>query len=298
MPCFFNGIFGHKPSTRIVPNTGGLPEAHGKHEDYLVTGPMCRNAEDLIPMLSVLAGPEKTRLLRLTDEVKMKNLKFYFAEDDGGFPLVSPVHPELKVAQKNFIAGFKREFNIEVEKVKIAELYHSLGIWMNSMASEKNRPSFCSDLADNKGAVNPWFEMFKWILNISKHTLPALLLGMSEKMINTTSKEHLKCVELGKKLKIKLNELLGENEVLIYPSHSTPAPYHSQPILKSFNFSYTAVFNILGVPVTQVPLGVGSWGVPLGVQVVAGLNMDRNSLAVALEAQRMFGGWFPPAPVL
>ena len=73
----------------------------------------------------------------------------------------------------------------------------------------------------------------------------------------------------------------GDNGVLIYPSHSTPAPYHGQPIVKTFNFAYTAIFNILGNPVTQVPLGLGSSGFPLGVQVVAGLNMDRLSIAVA-----------------
>jgi Asp-tRNA(Asn)/Glu-tRNA(Gln) amidotransferase A subunit family amidase len=53
MPCFFNGIFGHKPSTGIVPNAGQLPPAHGNHNVYLVTGPMCRSAGDLVPMYKV-----------------------------------------------------------------------------------------------------------------------------------------------------------------------------------------------------------------------------------------------------
>ena len=53
----------------------------------------------------------------------------------------------------------------------------------------------------------------------------------------------------------------------MYPSHPTPAPYHGQPLVKHFNFAYTAIFNILGNPVTQLPLGIGQWGVPLGVQV-------------------------------
>ena len=87
-----------------------------------------------------------------------------------------------------------------------------------------------------------------------------------------------------------------QDGVLIYPSHATPAPYHTQPILKTFNFGYTAIFNILGNPVTQVPLGMGSWGVPLGVQVVGGKNMDRLTIAVAREAERLFGGWVPPSP--
>ena len=44
----------------------------------------------------------------------------------------------------------------------------------------------------------------------------------------------------------------GDNGVLIYPSHPTPAPYHGLPLLRPFNAGYTAIFNVLGNPVTQV----------------------------------------------
>ena len=42
-------------------------------------------------------------------------------------------------------------------------------------------------------------------------------------------------------------------------------------------------------------LVLGSWGVPLGIQVVAGRNQDRNCLAVASELERLFGGWVAPS---
>ena len=36
MPSFFNGIFGHKPSTGIVPNgPGQRPVAHGEIDKFL-----------------------------------------------------------------------------------------------------------------------------------------------------------------------------------------------------------------------------------------------------------------------
>ena len=93
-------------------------------------------------------------------------------------------------------------------------------------------------------------------------------------------------------LNSKLEEILGNNGVLLYPSHSTPAPYHGQALIKTANFSYTAIFNVLGNPVTQVPLGISkTWGVPLGIQVVSAKNQDRNSLYMALQLEKMFGGW-------
>ena len=45
---------------------------------------------------------------------------------------------------------------------------------------------------------------------------------------------------------------------------------------------------------TQVPLGLGERGLPLGVQVAAGPGRDHVSIAVALELERVFGGWVPP----
>lgn len=64
-----------------------------------------------------------------------------------------------------------------------------------------------------------------------------------------------------------IQELLGDNGVLLAPSCPSAAPYHNQTLTKPFLLIYTAIFNILGVPATQVPLGLGSWGVPLGIQV-------------------------------
>lgn len=41
----------------VISNDCQYPPASGRHEDYLSTGPMCRYAEDLLPMLRIMAGP-------------------------------------------------------------------------------------------------------------------------------------------------------------------------------------------------------------------------------------------------
>jgi fatty acid amide hydrolase 2 len=56
----------------------------------------------------------------------------------------------------------------------------------------------------------------------------------------------------------------------------------------------TAVFNLLGLPVTEVPLGLNDAGIPLGVQVAAGRDRDHVAIAAALELERAFGGWVSP----
>lgn len=61
-----------------------------------------------------------------------------------------------------------------------------------------------------------------------------------------------------------------------------------------YNFSYWSLFNVLHVPATQVPLGLNSEGIPIGIQVVATRNRDRDCIAVAQELERVFDGWVPP----
>ena len=62
MPAFFNGIFGHKPTTGIVPNYGQQPVAEKSLNTFLTTGPMSRYCADLLPMYRVLAAENLNKL--------------------------------------------------------------------------------------------------------------------------------------------------------------------------------------------------------------------------------------------
>ena len=72
------------------------------------------------------------------------------------------------------------------------------------------------------------------------------------------------------------------------------APRHGRTVGRLWLITPAAVFNLAGVPVTQVPLGFSDGGLPVGVQVAAGINNDHVSIAVALALERVFGGWVPP----
>ncbi|KAK2719963.1 hypothetical protein QYM36_005434, partial [Artemia franciscana] len=83
--------------------------------------------------------------------------------------------------------------------------------------------------------------------------------------------------------------LLGDNGIFMYPTHPTAAPYHNQPLCRPFNFSYTAIFNVLGLPATQVPMGIGQNGVPVGLQAlclfIALAFCDEETAAPAEETE-------------
>ena len=58
MPAFVNGIFGHLPSPGLVPITGHFPMPAGEFRRTLFVGPLTRRAEDLMPVLRIIAGPD------------------------------------------------------------------------------------------------------------------------------------------------------------------------------------------------------------------------------------------------
>ncbi|XP_023216872.1 fatty-acid amide hydrolase 2-like [Centruroides sculpturatus] len=271
LPAFFTGVFGHKTSK---------------------LGPMCRYANDLLPMLKVLSGENSTKLT-LEEKVNISKLKIYYMENDGGNPLSSPVNSELVNAQKQVLKHFEEKYNIKPIKVNIRKMKLSFAIWSQNMASIP-APSFASIMVQKKGEVNLILELLKWCIGMSDFTLPCILFAIFEKRNRNKVKKENKFIRMANELKKEFESILADDGIFLYPSQPETAIFHNQSIFKFHNPSYTAIFNILGLPVTQCPLGLSSEGLPLGIQVVGGLNKDHLTISVAMELEKAFGGWKNP----
>ncbi len=57
-PAHYCGVFGHKPTMGLIPQTGHTAPGFDTEVDIAVMGPLARSANDLDRALSVLAGPD------------------------------------------------------------------------------------------------------------------------------------------------------------------------------------------------------------------------------------------------
>uniref|UniRef100_A0A8C5WAL8 Amidase domain-containing protein n=1 Tax=Leptobrachium leishanense TaxID=445787 RepID=A0A8C5WAL8_9ANUR len=291
MPAFFNGIYGHKPTPGLVPNEGQFPNAHGCRSEFLCTGPMCRYASDLPLVLKVMAG-EKTVGRSLDQEVSLQSLRYFSMENDGGGLFVSAVDDELVQAQRQLVGYIEKDLKAHVQTVNIHNLRYSFEIWSAMMSSDDKGETFADLLSSDK--LWPCWELLKWTFGFSKHTLPAIGLALTEKLAKINTEGNKRMMQKAKLLKEEISSLLGDDGILIYPSHPKIAPRHHEPLAMAFNFAYTGIFNILGFPVTQCPLGLSTTGLPLGFQLIASHNNDHLTLALAQHLEKALGGWKPP----
>jgi fatty acid amide hydrolase 2 len=293
VPSFCNGVFGHKPTGGLVPGSGQVPLYSGVHCRTNVTGPIARRAEDLMPLLRVVAGPDGTdpecRALPLGEpaSVNLAALRVYSVEGDGRRPRVQE---ELRHAQQRAAFALARN-GATVELPSLPELGHAIWFYAG-LALEEGHGPLPSDLGEGK-PVPLARELLRWALRRSHHTYPPLLLNVVARLGLRRPDWIRRGAQRARSFRTRLEDLLGDDGVMLYPTACGPAPRHGSDLL-STNFRFTGLFNALELPVTQVPLGIGRHGLPLGVQVVGARGRDHVTIAAALELERTLGGWVPP----
>ncbi len=300
MPAFFNGVFGHKPSGGLVPASGQFPQAFGAAALMLSTGPLTRSARDLMPLLRLVAGPDAgdplCRRMHLGDpsEVDLRGLTVHDVRDAASIQ-GSRVETELLDAQEAAVRALAAR-GARVRTTSVPGLADALELWSAGM-QQRNEDSFGELMGGDGPAMGTWAalkEVPAAVLGRSDFTLPALGLVLAEVLPALMPGRTQKMLARVEALRGRLDALLGADAVMLYPSHTRVAPKHHSALLTFMDSGLTGVFNLLEVPVTQVPLGLDARGLPTGVQVVGPRGQDHLPIAVALALDEALGGWVPP----
>ncbi|MFA1542601.1 amidase [Actinomadura monticuli] len=289
LPAFFNGVFGHKATAGLVPNTGEFPSGPPREGRLVSKGPLARRAEDLMPILRIIAGPDGrddfVRPLSLGDPaaVSFTGLRVLVSEKFTRMRL----DPKLLAARER-AAGALAAAGAKVASVELRDLRRAAVLYLAALDEVTDEGLQDVITANGSAPVTVRTALRRG----GPHTLPTLLQVFAER-VPASERARTRALAAGNALVDEMAGMIGDG-VLLHPPYPVPAPRHGATVRRPFALMTTAVFNLLGVPATVVPLGLGPDGLPLGVQVAAAPRNDHLTIAVALELERALGGWTPP----
>jgi fatty acid amide hydrolase 2 len=292
IPAFFNGVFGLKPSPGIVPSTGQFPTTETEVAAKMLTiGPITRRAEDLIPMLRVIAGPDgvdpyvREVTIGDPDAVSIADTTILLSEDAS----FVPVSRELRAARLRAAVALESA-GAKVETISLRSMKRALELYLAVLKLEAGVS--VADLIVAEGSLKVGLRSS--LKRKGPHTRALRLLLMSEWMTGKMPQGSLrKAAAAREAFEQEMQAAIGD-AVLLHPTHPRVAPRHGRTVGKPWLLTTTAVFNLAAVPVAQIPLGLNARGLPLGVQAAAGPDRDHVAVAVGLELERAFGGWVAP----
>lgn len=303
-PAHCCGVFGHKPSTGLVPLHGHVPprapaEAADGSVGLAVVGPMARSAEDLALALDLLAGPDEADApgYRLTlpppRHGRLADFRVLLIDDHPLLPTASVIRDALeglgrKLGQAG--ASVARTSALLPDLAEAARLHQKLVF------------------AFSQAFAPP--EVYRRVEAMVAQ-LPADDQSLAAGRLRATVMSHRDWIAANGQrgqLRQRWRALFREWDVVLCPAGSTPAFAHDsksdinarQIEIDGKRYSYRdqsvwpGVATTPGLPATVAPIGLSPAGLPIGVQIVGPYLGDRTTIAFARLLEREFGGFVPP----
>ncbi len=296
IPAAFCGTLGHKPSGRMVPTTGHLPLPHGQANALLCLGPLTRRAEDLLPLLRILAGPDGqdpvARAFELPERTSLDpgQLEVWPVESHRGVAVWPAARRAVRRAARTLEA-----LGARVHPPDAIDLGNGVLPWSTALMAPGGE-GYREILGDGE-RIPLAREVVRYLQRRSRHSGIPLVVCLLEAALGGLPSDYAAAmVRLGQR-RHALEERLGPNGVLLHPPWSRPAPRHRAAIIGPFDWACTALFNALELPVTVAPVGFERHGLPVAVQIVGPRGADARTIGVAQLLERELGGWVMAEPL-
>jgi fatty acid amide hydrolase 2 len=287
IPAAFCGCVGHKPTPGLVPLEGHFPMPHGSARDYLAVGPLARRVADIAPLLGVMSGREAPLSPLTPAPPDLHRITVYPIEHNHRTPATPSMRGAILRATEVLRARGAR-----IGEYPARRFARSVEMW-SARVQEQPGPPY-ADILGVGEPIRLRREAPRWLTRRSDHTFAALAVVALERATRGLDDKMVPARAAADSLQRDLEATLGRDAVLLFPPYPRPAPRHSETLRKPLDFAYAGIFNVLKLPVTQVPTGFDPRGLPVGVQVVGGPGMDSLTLAVAQVIEDEIGGWVRP----
>lgn len=150
-------------------------------------GPMCRYAKDLGVMMEVLAGTETALRLRLHEPVNFRRCRVFYMEEINSL-LCEPPHEEQKEGVRRAAKYFEKMYDLCSYRLDLVLIHHAVEMFVASF-DRAEYPPLTECMTNFESDLNCFWEMGKWVLGQSEHTLPAIVIGLNAKTFEVNKKE-------------------------------------------------------------------------------------------------------------
>jgi aspartyl-tRNA(Asn)/glutamyl-tRNA(Gln) amidotransferase subunit A len=271
-PCSWCGVVGIKPTLGLVSNRGEFGE-HGS--SFAVPGPICKTLRDAAIVLQALVGFDPDYPWSIETPVPR-----YVAEFEGDVSglrvavsrdvFVGPVDADVRSAYDAVLASLEAQ-NARLVEVKLP--HHELVL-----------PTLFAVMGGEAAAAFRTYES-RFKLEFGPETQPLVELGLG-----MTIDDYTRALANRELIRRDYRQALRQADVIVLPTAPVPAPRIGEEsiavdgkdhLISQLCAGYTAAANLTGLPAVQVPAGLSSTDLPIGVQVMAGHFEELRALRVA-----------------
>ncbi len=298
-PAGMCGVVGHKPSYGVVSGRGQIPGPPGTLTlgDIAVVGPMARTVADCRNALQLLAGPNDWEAaawslqLPPARQVTDSGLRVaVWADDD-----YCPVDPEIKDAviaagESLTQAGAHVDMSARPNGFDFAKADATFEDLLGAALSGSWSPAELEDITDALTEGRP------------------VAGGLGVRGAALRHRTWLSRNERRLQMRQSWLRFFNDWDVVLAPISPTVAiPHdHSDPMSDrtilvtgqerpyTDQLKWMGLFGVVYLPVTTVPVGLHSSGLPIGLQVVGPYLEDHTCLAVAELLEQTMGGFVAP----
>lgn len=284
------GVFTHKPTGGAVPVTGLEPVPDGRMQRYTSVGPISRHIEDLALLYDIIRGPDDRDRTALPTAPKAHTAwdpmwKRVIVCENFHIPVVRN-DPEVLRSIRH-TAELLAEQGAVVEYWRANELERAFWIWLALLHEGYGLSWNFRDMIVPGRRDGWWRELIRSPLGGARLSFPVAAMAITELVTKGSFLRIQRLAAEGRRLRERLSTLLADDAILLVPALPRVAPRHGRTLREPQMIAYTALFNVLELPVTTVPTMGPKSKLPVGIQVVAKQGNDAVSLAAAAHIAKL-----------
>lgn len=246
-PAAFCGVFGLKPTRGTIPGNGVLLQSPTLDQ----VGVFANTVEDTALIAGLLMSGDDGALSAGLDE-PMKAPRLAFVK--------SPAWNEADAETKAAFGQLKNDLGANITEIDLPTEFDSALGWHQAIHDTEVSKHYDSYYVRGKDRLSPH------------------LREMIERGQRVSDRAYVEAIQAINTLNTGLNGVFSTFDAILTPATTGEAPVGLE---STGNPVFCKIWTLCGVPSLSVPLLTAHSGMPLGVQLVAGLNNDADLLRTA-----------------